>query len=126
MNNFKITGVIHDILDEQRFSDKFTKRDFVLEIEDGAYKQYAKFQLVNDRIDLLTNYTIGDRVTVSFNLRGRSYEKHGETVYFTNLEAWRIERDANTPNDSKPNKQSLRVKKVEPLQDNNFNDELPF
>lgn len=126
MNNFKITGTIHAILDEQRFSEKFSKRDFVLEIEDGAYKQYAKFQLVNDRIDLLTNYTIGDRVTVSFNLRGRPYDKHGETVYFTNLESWRIERDANTPNDSKPNKQSLRVKKVEPLsQDNDFAD-LPF
>lgn len=123
MNNFKITGTIHEILDEQRFSEKFSKRDFVLEIEDGAYKQYIKFQLVNDRMDLLQKHTTGDEVTVSFNLRGRPYEKQGQTVYFTNLEAWRIESDANTPNDKHTFKQ---VKKVKPLGQNNDYADLPF
>ena len=127
MNNFKITGTIHEILDEQRFSEKFSKRDFVLEIEDGAYKQYAKFQLVNDRMDLLHKHTVGDKVTVSFNLRGRPYEKSGNTVYFTNLEAWRIESDANTPHDKHTSKPTFKqVKKVEPLGQGNDNDELPF
>ena len=127
MNNFKITGAIHEILDEQRFSEKFSKRDFVLEIEDGAYKQYVKFQLINDRMDLLQYHTTGDKVTVSFNLRGRSYEKQGETVYFTNLEAWRIESDANATNDKHDSKPAFKqVKKVEPLGQDNDDGDLPF
>jgi single-stranded DNA-binding protein len=28
---------------------------------------------------------------VSFNLRGRGYNKNGQMMYFTNLEAWRLD-----------------------------------
>jgi uncharacterized protein DUF3127 len=32
---------------------------------------------------------------VSFNIKGRKWEKDGKVAYFTNLEAWRIESAVN-------------------------------
>jgi hypothetical protein len=55
------------------------------------YPEYPKLQLTQERCGLLDSYRVGDMVKVSFNLRGRPYEKGGEKTYFTNLEAWRVE-----------------------------------
>ena len=41
---------------------------------------------------MLDQFTVDDIVKVSFNLRGRKWEKDGQISYFTNLEAWRIEK----------------------------------
>jgi len=72
--------------------DTFRKRDFVLEMQDGNYPQHIKFQVTQDRCQLLDTFKVGQQVKVLFNLRGRPFQsKTGETVYFTNLEAWRIE-----------------------------------
>lgn len=99
---FEVTGVIYDKMDTQVISDRFKKRDFVVEIEDGAYKQHIKFQLTQDRCDLVDSYEKGDEVKVSFNLRGRPYQKGAETIYFTNLEAWRLEKVANNSQNVPP------------------------
>lgn len=93
---FEVTGVIHEKFDTKNISDRFKKRDFVLEVEDGAYKQYIKFQLTQDRCDLIEAYQKGGTIKVSFNLKGRPYQKGNDTIYFTNLEAWRIENVGNT------------------------------
>jgi hypothetical protein len=95
--SFDVQGRLHEIFDEQQVSDKFRKREFVLEIPDGAYTQYIKFQLTQDKCSLLDQYKIGDDVKVAFNLSGKPFTKNGTTMYFTNLGAWRIERaDAAT------------------------------
>lgn len=99
---FEVTGVIYDKMDTQVISDRFRKRDFVVEIEDGAYKQHIKFQLTQDRCDLVDSYEKGDEVKVSFNLRGRPYQKGAETIYFTNLEAWRLEKAASSSQNVPP------------------------
>ncbi len=77
--------------DEQQISERFRKREFVIEIEDGMYPQQVKFQLTQDRCSLLDDYGLNDEINVHFNLKGRAYQKNSETIYFTNLEAWRIE-----------------------------------
>jgi single-strand DNA-binding protein len=84
-------GKLHEIFDEQQVSDKFKKREFVLEIPDGAYTNFIKFQLTQDKCNLIDGYNVGDEVKVAFNLSGKPFTKNGTTMYFTNLGAWRIE-----------------------------------
>jgi DNA replicative helicase MCM subunit Mcm2 (Cdc46/Mcm family) len=88
---YDVTGRLHDIFDEQQVSEKFRKREFVLEVQEGQYPEQIKFQLVQDKTALIDPYKIGDEVKVTFNLRGRGFNKNGQMLYFTNLEAWRIE-----------------------------------
>ena len=106
MNNFTISGSVHHVGDEQSFSDKFKKRDLVIEIEDGNYKQIVKFQLINERCDLADKLRTGQDVEVSFNLQGREYNKDGKTSYFTNLTAWRVKKvgdsEAPAPTQNRP------------------------
>ena len=90
---FDITGKMHEIYPEQQITEKFKKREFVLEVQDGMYQQYVKFQMTQDRCSALDSFSKGDEVKVSFNLTGRAgTAKTGETVYFTNLVAWRLEQ----------------------------------
>jgi Domain of unknown function (DUF3127) len=88
----EVTGVLHVKYDTNAVSDKFTKRDFILMIsENPSYPQYVSFQLAQDKCSLLDMFSCGDNVTVSFNLRGRSWTSpQGEVKYFNTLEAWRI------------------------------------
>jgi single-strand DNA-binding protein len=88
---YDVTGRLHEIFDEQQVSEKFRKREFVLEVQDGQYPEQIKFQLVQDKTALIDPFKMGDEVKVTFNLRGRGFNKNGQMLYFTNLEAWRIE-----------------------------------
>ncbi|QKG59051.1 DUF3127 domain-containing protein (plasmid) [Hymenobacter sp. BRD128] len=88
-NQFEITGRLHEVLAEQQVSDKFRKREFVLDLG-GQYPEHIKFQLVQDKTSLLDSFAVGTEIKVEFNLRGRMFSKEGTTTYFTNLEAWRI------------------------------------
>ncbi|RDV14017.1 DUF3127 domain-containing protein [Pontibacter diazotrophicus] len=96
--SFDIQGKLYETFEEQQVSDKFKKREFVLEIPDGSYTQYVKFQLTQDKCSLLEAFKNGDEVKVTFNLTGKPFTKNGTTMYFTNLQAWRLEpAGANTP-----------------------------
>lgn len=91
-NSYEAVGTLAAIMDTQQVKDTFKKRDFVLEIADGNYPQHIKFQVTQDRCALLDAMKIGQQVKVLFNLRGRPFQnREGQTVYYTNLEAWRIE-----------------------------------
>lgn len=84
---FDVEGRLHRIFPTEQKSASFTAREFVLEVPDGNYPQLIKFQAVQDRCGLLDNFSEGDQVRVSFDLRGREW--NGK--YLTNLNAWRIE-----------------------------------
>lgn len=88
---YDVTGRLHEIFDEQQVSEKFRKREFVLEVQDGQYPEHIKFQTVQDKTSLIDPFKMGDEVKVTFNLRGRGFNKNGQMLYFTNLEAWKIE-----------------------------------
>ena len=87
-----IQGKVHVIMDVQQVTDSFRKREFVIEYADNPmYPQYILFQMVQDRVDLVNGFSIGDMVDVSFNIRGRQWNSpQGEIKYFNSLEAWRI------------------------------------
>lgn len=49
-------------------------------------------EFVQDKCDLLNNFSIGQDVTVSINLRGREWiNPQGEAKYFNSIQGWRIE-----------------------------------
>jgi len=85
---FEVEGKLHRIFPTEQKSASFSAREFVLEVPDGNYPQLVKFQAVQERCALLDSFSEGDRVKVSFDLRGREW--NGK--YLTNLNAWRIER----------------------------------
>ncbi len=128
--SFEVSGKLYVKNDAVKVTDKFTKREFVIEIEDGMYPQHVKFQLVQDRVAALDPFEVGDMLTISFNLRGREYTNpQGEVSYFTNLNAWRVQKvDAQQQPDSPPPTQSEGVGTFPSANDEpggEFND-LPF
>jgi single-strand DNA-binding protein len=93
--SYTATGIIAHIGSTQEVGNGFLKREFVLQIPDGNYSEKPKFELIKDKCTLLDAYAEGQEITVSFNLRGREYQgKDGKTMYFTNLQAWKIEGSA--------------------------------
>lgn len=91
--SFELTGKILEISQTQNITDKFKKREFIVEYKDnpsGMYVQYLKFQFTGDKCTLLDTYKPGMDVLIAFNLKGRKYEKDGRTSYFMDLEAWKI------------------------------------
>ena len=93
MSNFEIKGKVLVIDDTVTISDKFKKRDFVIEVENernSEWNDFIKFQLTQDRVDLIEPIKLGQEINVSFNIKGRKWEKDGKVNYFSNLEAWRI------------------------------------
>ena len=93
--NFEINGKVIVKDDTQQISDRFKKREFVIEVENernSEWNDFIKFQLTQDRCDLLETISLQEEVKVSFNIRGRKWEKDGKVNYFSNLEAWRIEK----------------------------------
>lgn len=88
-----LKGTIKEIFDTQQISDRFAKREFVVEyIDNPQYPQYIKFEMTQDKCDLLDQYKVGDEVDVQFNVRGRAWTNpQGVTQYFNTLQAWRLD-----------------------------------
>lgn len=94
--SFEVTGKLIAVNDTQEVSERFRKREFVLELSDDVngniYTNYAKMQLVQNKCEIIDNYNIGDNLKVSFNIKGNKWERDGKVNYITNLDAWRVER----------------------------------
>lgn len=101
--SFEVIGKLYKKFDTVQIKETFKKREFVLEIEDGNYPQYIKFQLIQDKCNVLDPFSEGNEVKVHFNLKGRPYNnRQGGVTYFTNLNAWRIESNAPAPQNMPP------------------------
>lgn len=93
--SLSVKGRIKVKMSEQKVSEKFKKRDFVITDESSQYPQHLLFQLTQDKTSLIDQYNEGDEITVHFNLRGREWTSPtGEVKFFNTLEAWRIEAGA--------------------------------
>jgi hypothetical protein len=94
--SYEITGNLIEKYPTVEVSGKFRKREFVISRTEMAgsfeFNDFIKFQLTQDRCSLLDSVNIQDEVKVNFNLRGRKWEKDGALNYFTNLEAWKVEK----------------------------------
>jgi len=100
---FEITGKIIDILPLNQVSDKFRKREFVIERKEtggpAVFVDYIKFQLVQDKCDLINESFLNEDVRISFNIKGNRWEREGKVNYFTNLDAWKIEKISSMESD---------------------------
>lgn len=121
--SFEIEGKLHKKYDTESKSASFQAREFVIETMNGNYANFIKFQLVQDRCNLLDDYNENENIKVHFDLRGREW--NGK--YFTNLQAWRLEKPAgaNTaPTPANTDTDSFPSASDEPAME--VNDDLPF
>lgn len=88
----KVTGTIKLINAEQVISEKFRKREFVITTED-KYPQDILFQLTQNNTDLIDTIRVGEKVEVSYNLRGKEYNGR----YYVSLDAWQVSVQQGTP-----------------------------
>jgi hypothetical protein len=91
--NMQTQGKLHVIHDSAQVTERFRKREFVLELEGGSrYPQYVMFQLTGDRCEAIDGFSKGQEVKVEFSLRGREWTSpKGEVRYFNSLETWAVE-----------------------------------
>lgn len=93
---FKISGTVKLLNDTVQVSERFAKREFVIQTGE-MYPQTILFQSTQEKCALLDGVQIGEQVEVSFDLKGREWvNPQGETKYFNSLEAWRIEKVGQT------------------------------
>ena len=87
------TGKLHTIFETKQVSERFSKREFVVELADNPkYPQLVLFQLTGDRCVQLDDFAVDDDIRVEYSLRGREWRlPSGELKYFVSLDCWKIE-----------------------------------
>ena len=92
----EVKGIIKLINETQTFGERgFRKRELVLStIEE--YPQHLLIEFVQDKVDVLDNFVIGQGVEISINLRGREWiNPEGVAKYFNSIQGWRIKASAS-------------------------------
>ena len=125
--SFEVEGKLYKKFDVVQVTDTFRKRELVLEIQNGNYPEYIKFQLLQDKCSALDPHNEGDELKVHFNLKGRPYNnRQGGVTYFTNLNAWRIESKAPPKAAVADESGFPSLNDVPPDDFGGSNDDLPF
>ena len=88
--SYKIEGTVKLLQEPQSFSSGFTKREIVLNVQDGQYIQEICIEFVQDKVALLDNVVADQKITISFNIKGREYNGR----YYNNLQGWSVESEA--------------------------------
>ena len=90
-DSIQLSGVIEEIFDTHEYSEKFRKREFVLEhAPNPQWPEHLKLEFINAKTDLLDQYKVGDNVDCDINLKGRKWENDNVSGYVVSLQCWRI------------------------------------
>jgi hypothetical protein len=116
---YDLTGKVKVIQDAQTFASGFTKREFVVTVEDGKWPQDICLECVQDKVSLLDSIQVGQEVTATFDIRGREYNGR----YFNNLQCWRIQAGEGAP--ASEDKPPVSDKDV-PADFDEYEDDIPF
>lgn len=81
----EVKGEIIHIGETETVGNAFRKRQVVVETQE-QYKQQIAIDFVQDKTSLLDQFSIGNNVSVSINIRGN--EHNGK--YYVNLNGWKI------------------------------------
>lgn len=103
--NYSIEGTIVHLGEKQQISEKFAKREIVVETINAKYPEQIMIEFTQDKCDLLADAKVNDIATIGFNIRGREW--NGK--YFTRLEGWNI-----------------KVNSLNKTWEHETNDDLPF
>lgn len=82
-----IKGVVIHKGDIQSFGN-YSKRILVVKTE-GDYPQEISVDFGGKNSELLNAVNVGDQVDVSYNLRGRCFEKNGTKSWFNSVDGWK-------------------------------------
>ena len=103
----------------------FRKREMVITTEE-QYPQDLLVEFIQDKCDLLSQFSPGQKVTVGINLKGREWTSpQGEVKYFNSIQGWRIDSLQQNNSSAAPVppmetfEQAVDLKSDEP-------DDLPF
>ena len=123
----ELQGKIKIIGNTQAINDKFKKREIVITTNE-QYPQTIMTEFVQDKVDLLNNFNIGQHVKISINIRGGEWTNpKGEIKYFNSIQGWRIEK-LNEEVDASQVPSSAPLNSFETTTDVNDeeHDDLPF
>lgn len=125
-----ITGRIAVLKPTQVVSDKFSKREFVIETSE-QYPQLIPLEFQQDKCGILDGYKIGQEVEVGYNLRGRKWiSPQGEEKYFLTLQAWSIKlaqgQSIPQPTQAQQAINEARANNAPVVDGNDPNSDLPF
>ena len=128
----EIKGRIKKISETVQISERFRKREFVVEYASNPdYPQPLQFEMVQDRCELLDSFQEGQQVEISFDLRGREWTNpQGQVKYFNSLQAWKLVTENNSAESPSPkpiqqNSETSTQEKPGWLE-NEISDDLPF
>ena len=95
----ELTGKIKVIGETETFgASGFRKRNLVVTTNE-QYPQDIQCEFVQDKVDVLNKYAVGQEVKVGINLRGREWiNPEGVAKYFNSIQGWRIDK-ADAPTD---------------------------
>lgn len=123
----ELEGKIKLIGETQTFgSNGFRKREIVI-TTDEQYPQHIIIQFVQDNVDLLDNYKVGQTVKIKLNIRGREWTSpQGEVKHFNTLQGWSIKLVGGPESFSGPVSHNEGFQEVEELTPESEEDDLPF
>lgn len=122
MSELQLTGMLSQIGDVEVISDKFSKRQFVIQVHEGQYTKTVALQFVNDKTSKLDGLQLGQEVTVKFNIESREY--NGK--WFTNLTAWYLSKGEAANTGYIPNAQPAQQPVQQPYTPAPQSDGMPF
>lgn len=88
-----IKGKVVYLGQKEQINERFSKLELWIETNDTMYAQTIKVEFHNDKIDALmdSGAKVGSIVEVSYNLRGRIFEKEDKRMVFNTIQAWKIQ-----------------------------------
>ena len=88
----EISGKIKWIDDIKTYgTNGFRKREVVITTQE-QYPQNILLEFIQDKCELLDNYSIDENVKIGINIRGREWiNPEGQTKYFNSIQGWRID-----------------------------------
>jgi hypothetical protein len=93
---YQITGKVAEVYQIIRVNERFRKREFVIEHKESGsgqpYVDFIKFQLTQDKCEIIDESWLRQDVTVTFSIKGNRWEKNGMVNYITNLNALSVTR----------------------------------
>jgi single-strand DNA-binding protein len=81
----ELKGIIVKIGDIETISEKFSKREIVIETP-GDYPQKISCQVSNKTIGLFDGKAEGQEVTCSINIKGREHQGK----FYNTIEIWKV------------------------------------
>lgn len=115
---YELEGTLKEVMELKTFPSGFCKREFVVTEDDDRYPQDIKLAMVKNNCALLDAVKPGERVRVTFSLRGNLYQGR----YFTDLQAFKLDKLEPDGSSSEPIPQPADDFPVDTISD----DDMPF